>query len=151
MVEKLGRKPTLTIALCGGGVAHLLFWAQDTFGLSTTIPVVALFLYMFAFGVGIGPVVWIVIPELFEDEVRSLFMSVIVFINWGMAGAVAFLWPIIQDGVGLGWGFFIFAVVVAIGIAYSLLLMPETRSEGNGEGEEAAEGAAETSDQEAAV
>jgi MFS family permease len=129
LVEKLGRRPTFTILLIGGVVAHLLFWAQDTFRLSTVIPIIALFLYMFSFGAGIGPVVWIVIPELFEDDVRSLFMSLIVFINWGFAGAVAFLWPTIQDGVGLGWGFFIFAVITAVGIVSSVVLMPETCSE----------------------
>jgi MFS family permease len=129
LVERIGRRPTFMLALAGGTLAHLLSWAQDVFNLSTIIPVIALFIYMFAFGMGIGPVVWIVIPELFEDSVRSVFMSLIVMLNWGFAGAVAFLWPTIESGIGLGWGFFIFACVCAMAIIYAWRLMPETRAD----------------------
>jgi MFS family permease len=129
LVDKIGCRKTFIISLITACLAHLMFWMQDLFGLDKLIPVVAIFVYMVAFGTGLGPVVWICIPELFEDIVRSGFVSGLVLINWGIAGGVAYLWPLMEKNLGLGWSFFAFAAVCVLGIVYTKFLMPEMRGE----------------------
>lgn len=132
-VEKFGRRPTWIISSLGLSVALVLIWLNDYFNLSNVIPVVGLILYVIFFGIGFGPIPWLIVPELFPDSVRSFFQSFASTMNWIFGAAIIFLWPIMRDKLGFGWAFFCFGMVCLLSAIYGIFLMPETKGTQLGE------------------
>lgn len=126
IVEKFGRRIPMIISGFGQGVALLLTWAAGVWKLSATVPIIAIFLDFFFFGVGFGPVPWFICPELFEDSVRQLAVSLSTGLNWLFVSIIIFVWPEMQKGIGDAWGFFIFAIICVLGGVYGIFWMPET-------------------------
>jgi MFS family permease len=133
IVEKIGRTKTWTIACFDETLALLLLWMNYVWDLWPTLPLIGLILYMIGFGLGLGPIVWTVIPELFPDSVRSYFVAISVNINWLFGGLLTFLWPSMKESMGSGWTFFLFAVVCFMSGIYGIFLMPETKGKGIGQ------------------
>ena len=126
ILDKLGRKYTFIISAIGQVIALVLIWADELWTIHSIIPLISLFLDVFMFGLGFGPIPWIVVPELFPDSVRSTASQWASGFNWVVAAIVMFIWPPMSDGIGAGWGFFIFAIISLIGALYGFFFMPET-------------------------
>jgi Na+/melibiose symporter-like transporter len=133
LVEKLGRKLTWIISSVGQTLFLLLLWANELWSFSTVLPVVCLFFDVLAFGIGLGPLPWFVVPELFPDAVRSSAMGVIQAINWGLAALMIFVFESMQKGMTLSWVYFFYGVVMAFSFVFGILMLPETRGKEMGD------------------
>ncbi|KXO94823.1 transporter [Tsukamurella pulmonis] len=123
LVDRMGRKPLL--------IASLLGQVLPTVGVALfpDVPVLAIgcvFLYTFAFGFGLGPVFWLICPELLPLRARALGMGVITFTQY-LLNAVSSRWfPSFLEAVGTT-SFLLFAVLSLLGAAYVWRFVPETR------------------------
>lgn len=126
-VEKLGRKLTWIISSFGLAIFLLLIWLDGIIKFWSTLPVISLFIYCLFFGLGFGPIPWLIVPELFPDSVRSTFVSIAATCNWVFAAIVTFIWPLMESGLGLAWSFFLYAMVCILSGVYGIFLMPETQ------------------------
>lgn len=133
IIEKLGRKPTWIISSFGLTIGLLLSWLEGLLIHNSYVSFGALCLYMIFFGVGFGPVPWLIVPELFPDSVRSIFCSICTFLNWIFAASITYLWPVMADAIQPHWGFFIFAGVCLLSAMYGIFFMPETKVSGDSE------------------
>lgn len=127
LIERFGRRVMWVISSAGQAIALLLVWAHYVWDLHPIIPVICLFLDVFSFGAGFGPIPWITIPELFPDSVRAIVTLISAALNWVLAAVVMFIWPPMASAMGLGWAFFVFMAISAGGVAYGIWLMPETK------------------------
>jgi MFS family permease len=125
-MNMLGRRIPLLISFVCETISLAFLWINDVWGLSDTFPFVSMLLYMIGFGFGLGPVVWLVVPELFDQTVRSNFMAIGIGWNWFLGGVIAFVWPIMIETIHFGWSCFFFGVFQFFGIFYSIFLMPDT-------------------------
>nr|WP_310199563.1 MFS transporter [Neobacillus niacini] len=122
IVDKLGRKPLLIYSI-GGQVLPLIGLA---FSDSTILSMVCVFLYVFAFGIGLGPVFWLYIPEVFPLQARAIGMGIITFSQYTLNAifSATFL-PLLSS---LGYNvFLIYSGLSVIACFYIFAKTPETK------------------------
>jgi SP family xylose:H+ symportor-like MFS transporter len=133
IVDRVGRKPLLILGALAMGLSMLaigaLFDHQNTgaFGL------MAMCVYMVGFGVSFGPIVWIMMSEIFPAPIRAQAMSLSVAAQWGANFLVSFTFPVmLGDGHlnAFAHGGFAFYIYGAFGLLASFVVLrfvPETK------------------------
>ncbi|MEM7024699.1 MAG: sugar porter family MFS transporter, partial [Pseudomonadota bacterium] len=96
LVDRAGRRPLLLVSLVGMAVtlaALALVFGQSSLPhvASGRIAVAAMMLYVIFFSIGLGPVFWLLIAEIYPLNVRAPAMSIATVINWGSNMIVAAL------------------------------------------------------------
>ncbi len=127
VVDRLGRKPLLLIASAGMGLSLVLlgcFFVQKRF----EGPWVLLFTlaYVASFAVAMGPVVWVVISEIFPTRVRGRAMSIATVCLWISCFAVSQFFPLMLEMLH-GSVFFIYAFMCAVAFLFVAVFIPETK------------------------
>lgn len=75
----------------------------------------------------VGPIVFLVISEIFPQQWRGLGVGISTFALWMTNFAISFIFPILLATIGLANTFLIFAVCNVLGLVFSLKYVPETR------------------------
>ena len=131
LVDRVGRKPLLHISLVGMTVALAVAGGAniiDALGSAQEwLTLAGLVGYVAAFAIGMGPIFWLLIAEVFPSGVRSEAASVATAANWLANFAVAQLFPTVVDAVGQGTTFLGFGAVCVIGVAFVGRFVPETK------------------------
>ena len=129
IIDKIGRKTTWIIS-CSIIVVFLLIYALNTkFNWSTILPIVCIFLYQLGFGLGIGPIPWFLIPEYFDDDVRSIATSIVVASNWISAFIIIFVWPTMDKSMGMFGALLFFMFVAVAGVIFGVLVIKEPKKQ----------------------
>jgi len=132
MVEKLGRKKSWVLSVSGQSIFLVLLWANHQFFNSTILPVVCLFFDVFMFGIGLGPLPWFVVPELFPDSVRSFACSIIQALNWLLCSSLIYLFNEMVKLMTIGWVYFFYGIIMCLAILFGLYILPETKGQDMG-------------------
>ncbi len=122
-IDRLGRKKLLEISL-GGQVLPaiaLCIWSNNA-----TIAVASIFLYVFMFGFGLGPVFWSYVPEILPLKARALGMGVITFTQYLLNAIFSLIFPIVLSWIGINV-FYFFALLSAIAMWYIHKYVLETK------------------------
>lgn len=128
LVDKLGRKPLLLIGSVGMSVTlATLTFLFSTAGLDDsgrlaltasngTVALVAANLYIVFFGMSWGPVVWVLLGEMFNNRIRGAALAVAASAQWLANFAISMTFPILLASIGLGgaYGFYAFSAVVSV-------------------------------------
>lgn len=83
------------------------------------------FIACFAFS--LGPVMWVMLSELFPNRYRGLAIGVIGFINSFVSWAVQQIFPWELSNLGNGLTFLIFGLIALFGFFILLRILPETK------------------------
>jgi predicted MFS family arabinose efflux permease len=84
-------------------------------------------LFVFSMQGTLGPLVWLVLSEIFPLKIRSFAMGLCVFVLWMADAGVTFGFPPVVASLGIASTFFIFAAIALLGIAFTAVFVPETR------------------------
>jgi major inositol transporter-like SP family MFS transporter len=84
-------------------------------------------LYLAFFQGAIGPMVWLVLAEIFPVRLRGIGMGMAVLFLWICNFFVGLSFPVLLKGVGLSGTFFLFALFAISGILFVAKNLPETR------------------------
>lgn len=137
-VDKIGRKPLLILGSIGMtltlgtlatvfGNATLDAAGNPTLtGSSGIIALLAANLYVFCFGFSWGPVVWVLLGEMFNNRIRGAALSVAAAAQWIANFAVSTTFPPLKD-VGLGFAYGLYTTAAAISLFFVWFLVKETR------------------------
>ena len=124
IIDKAGRKSILLFGnfLCIvflGILSYLVY--HDNYAVSKYF----VLLYIFAFGMSLGPVVWIYIAEILPDKG----IAVAIFLNWVFTLIVGLCFPLVSDPKVLdSYGTFIlFAACCLIGESFLASVVHETK------------------------
>jgi len=138
-VDQVGRKPLLLLGSVGmtltlGTLASLFGTASvnaagtpTLSGSAGVMALVAANLYVFCFGFSWGPVVWVMLGEMFNNKLRAAALSVAAAAQW-MANFIVsttFL-PLLQS-FGLGAAYGLYTIAAASSFFFVLLLLKETK------------------------
>ncbi|EXJ96266.1 hypothetical protein A1O1_01392 [Capronia coronata CBS 617.96] len=132
LADRLGRKPCLLLSLAGMGTASMMLaigLSGDTRGLT----VFGLLLFVCSFGLGLGPVPFILTSELVGPEAVGATSSWALAINWLSTFLVAQFFPMINAALPRGRVFWIFAALSAAFSAFVGLFVPESKGSANAE------------------
>nr|WP_296770480.1 sugar porter family MFS transporter [Rhodococcus sp. (in: high G+C Gram-positive bacteria)] len=86
-------------------------------------------LFVFCMQGTIGPLVWLMLAEMFPLKIRSFAIGVCVFALWIANAAVALLFPPIVDALGIAPTFFIFVALGLMAFVFIYTQVPETRGQ----------------------
>ena len=139
LVDRIGRKPLLLIG--SAGMAVTLFVLVYAFGHGTldaagklhltpqlgTLAVVAANLYVIFFNVSWGPVMWVMLGEMFPNQIRGSALAVCGFAQWFANYVVAQSFPIMAAGLGLAVSYSFYAVSAAISFFLVRAFIVETK------------------------
>lgn len=91
--------------------------------------VILVFVVLFVFSMQgtIGPLVWLLLAEMFPLKIRSFAMGVCVFALWIANASVAFGFPPFVEAVGIASTFFVFAGLGVLALLFVYTMVPETR------------------------
>lgn len=132
-VDKWGRKPLFLTGTAGMflGLSILGFTIYtQAIGL---LSLIAILLFIGSFAMSMGPVVWVVLAEMFPNRARSLAMSIAVGAQWFFNGVVATSFPLVnrsvvnQEQFNGALAYFIFAFFCLIAFVFVWKLLPETK------------------------
>jgi sugar porter (SP) family MFS transporter len=131
LLDRVGRRPLLlagtvglVVALVGLGLFFQLSWLQEHV---PAMALGALLLYIAAFAVGIGPVFWLMISEIYPLDVKGPAETAAAVVNWGTNFAVSFTFLTIVSGLGRPGAFFLYAAIGVLAVAFILTRVPETK------------------------
>jgi SP family arabinose:H+ symporter-like MFS transporter len=128
LVDRIGRKPML-IAGCGGmGLSFLLLGAAFKFQLfSGGLVLVFTLLYVAFFAMTMGPIVWVVIAEIFPTRIRGRAMAIATAALWIADFAVSLTFPVIADKLHESFAFWLYAGMCAVNVVFMWRVLPETK------------------------
>ena len=137
-VDKFGRKPLLLIGSIGMTVtlgtmavvfanAPIIDGNPELTGSAGIIALIAANVYVFCFGFSWGPVVWVMLGEMFNNKIRGAALSVATMIQWVANFIVSTTFPPLLNTFGLGVAYGIYSIMAAISFFFVFLLVKETK------------------------
>lgn len=111
VMDRLGRMMTWAISTFGSAGALFMLSTAT----SPMMQTVAAFAFLFFFCFGLGPIPWVVTPELFPDRLRSTSSSLFSSMNWILSFIVVFFYPTLLNTIGNAGTLRVFAIVLVVG------------------------------------
>jgi MFS family permease len=125
--DYLGRKPALLISIAGMGTSSAALAFSLLFD-KQILTAIAVLSFVAFFGVGLGPIPFMLASELVGQEARGATQSWALGANWIFTFSVAQFFPIVNVALGgRGWVYFIFAGLAACSALFVVVRVPETK------------------------
>ena len=126
LIERSGRKSlallsTTGMLLCMIGLTISMY-------LDVSIArVIFVYAYVMSFAVGMGPIPWMIVNEIFPKESVAAASTLIVSVNWICTFAVGVSFESLQNLIGMIWSFVPFIVSTAVLILFIATKLKETK------------------------
>lgn len=140
LVDKIGRKPllwigsagmTVTLALVAFAFAGAPVDAAGKLNLSSEMGVLALVaanLYVIFFNVSWGPVMWIMLGEMFPNQIRGSGLAIAGLAQWVANFIITWTFPLLLASfLGLAGTYSIYALFSALSVVFVLWFVKETK------------------------
>jgi MFS transporter, SP family, sugar:H+ symporter len=139
LIDKVGRKPLLLVGSIGMFVSLAVltlifgtagFDAAGKLALTETMGTVALVtanLFVVFFGLSWGPVVWVLLGEIFNNRIRGAALAVAASAQWIANFAITMTFPILLGSVGLAGAYGFYTLSALISIFFVVKYIKETR------------------------
>ena len=126
-VDRLGRRALLLFGAAGLGSVYALLGACYYFHV-TGIAVLCLVVMAIAcFAMTLGPVVWVVISEIFPTHIRGMAMAVATFSLWTACFILTYTFPLLNKGLGSYGTFWLYGIICILGFVFIKIALPETK------------------------
>jgi sugar porter (SP) family MFS transporter len=133
LIDKVGRRVLLITGTAGMALSLIAIATTFAIGgshLNTTaslIAVASLVVYTGSFAIGLGPVFWLLISEIYPVKIRGVSMSVATMANWGANFIVAASFLTLLNAISSAGTFFLMAALTLTALAYFWKAVPETK------------------------
>ncbi|MDV6278172.1 sugar porter family MFS transporter [Rhodococcus erythropolis] len=140
-IDRVGRRPLLIVGSVGMAVTlatmAFIFGTASTIvvdgvttpqlnGLQGPIALVAANLFVVAFGMSWGPVVWVLLGETFPNRIRAAALSLAACAQWAANWLITVTFPSMKDfSLGIAYGFY--AVCAVLSLVFVLRWVKETK------------------------
>ncbi|RJT89750.1 sugar porter family MFS transporter [Cryobacterium melibiosiphilum] len=129
-INRFGRRTFLIFGFIGTTVFHLLIGLSSVLLPAGTPRAVMVLIFVICFVAvmqgTIGPVVWLMLSEIFPLHLRGAGMGLAVLCLWLTNFAVTLGFPIVVDALSISTTFFIFAALNVAALIFVVTTVPET-------------------------
>jgi sugar porter (SP) family MFS transporter len=132
VVDRRGRKPVLLAGLVGMSAslfavgAAVLILPENSTALFV-IAATAFVVFTNTFSATWGPVLWVMLAEIFPLAIRGAAMAIATLFNWLAAFVISLTFPSFVASAGIGTAFIVFAVVGVVIFPIVWWMVPETK------------------------
>lgn len=133
LVDRVGRKPLMIVGALVMGLSMLglgtAFYLQELGSMALLL----MLAYVAAFAVSWGPVVWVLLSEIFPNSIRGA-LSIAVAVQWLANLLVSWSFPILNDNAWLnglfnhGFAYWLYGVMGLLAAAFVWRWVPETKN-----------------------
>ena len=137
LIDKLGRKFLLMFGAIGMSLFLFLIFLTLTYNwFGDYILLVCILGYQAVFASTMGVVIWVLLSEMFPNNIRARAFSIASFTNWVFNALISFLFPVIiglfgvtQSGnqAGVGYVFVFYAIVTFFSYFFYRKYLKETK------------------------
>jgi MFS transporter, SP family, sugar:H+ symporter len=124
LIDKIGRKPLLLIGSTGMavtlGTMAIIFGTASQVdgkphleGAAGPIALVAANLFVVAFGMSWGPVVWVLLGEMFPNRIRAAALGLAAAAQWAANWLITVTFPSLRDLLGVAYGFYALCAILS--------------------------------------
>lgn len=104
--------------------------------INATLVLVAILLYVAAFAISLGPVMWTLLSEIFPGNIKGIAISVVGFFNSLVSYSVTQLFPWELTNLGPTWTFALYAILAGLSLLFVMKFVIETKGKSLEEVEE---------------
>ncbi|MDG2304412.1 MAG: sugar porter family MFS transporter [Candidatus Binatia bacterium] len=141
LIDRIGRKPflwlgsigmsatlgTMTLAFAGADVdASGGLLLSDAAG---TTALVAANAYVFFFNMSWGPVMWVMLGEMFPNQIRGSGLAVAGLVQWTSNFAITMTFPIMLTSIGLAGAYGFYTVCAVVSVFFVIAMVHETKGQ----------------------
>ncbi|PLT23845.1 sugar porter family MFS transporter [Pseudoalteromonas sp. MelDa3] len=139
LVDKVGRKPLLLVGSIGMFISlSALTYIFGSAGLDEagklalgdnmgTFALIMANLFVVFFGLSWGPIVWVLLGEMFNNRIRGAALAVAASAQWIANFAITMTFPIMLANIGLAGAYGFYALSALISIFFVVKYIKETR------------------------
>lgn len=133
-VDKFGRRPLMMIGAALMAVSMIAIGTAAYLDAIGGYLLVFVLLYIGSFALSLGPVVWVLLAEIFPNKIRSKALSIAVFAQWAANFAVSQTFPMMNDKESYiyqafngGFPFWLYGVMGIFSVYFIYKWVPETK------------------------
>ena len=132
-VDKLGRKPLMIFGSAGMGISLFAMGIAGFYQIKGLWLLFFILGYIACFALSVGPVVWVILSEIFPTKIRGRAMGIATICLWLANSVVALTFPMMDESEFLvrvfhhGFPFFIYGSMCIVLIVFMWRFVPETK------------------------
>lgn len=126
-VDKLGRRALLLFGAAGLAGIYILLGACYYLQIAGIAVLVLVVLAIACYAMTLGPIVWVVISEIFPNKIRGMAMAVATFSLWTGCFVLTYTFPLLNDGLGASGTFWGYGIICVLGFWFIKKQLPETK------------------------
>jgi SP family xylose:H+ symportor-like MFS transporter len=137
VVDRVGRKPLLIVGSIIMGLSMLALGSLMRVDVDPAYGLLAMCCYLVGLGLSFGPIVWIMLSEIFPAPIRARATSIAVWAQWAanLLVAVTFPWlfttNLLGDAAIGALPFWIYGGFSLVAVVFVLRFIPETKGVDN--------------------
>ncbi|HKF47915.1 MAG TPA: D-xylose transporter XylE [Terracidiphilus sp.] len=132
-VDRFGRRPLQIIGALVMAVSMISLGCAFWLGANGMLALVAMLVYTAGFAVSWGPVTWVLLAEIFPNQIRGKAMAIAVAAQWIANYLVSWTFPILDKNPYLvehfkhGFAYWIYGVMGILAALFMAKFVPETK------------------------
>jgi len=132
-VDKWGRKPLQIVGAFGMSISMFTLGATFYFNQMGMLSLLAMLTYVASFAMSWGPIVWVLLSEIFPNQIRGKAMAIAVAAQWVANYLVSWTFPIMDKSTVLNgmfnhaFPYWIYGAISALAAFFMVKFVPETK------------------------
>ena len=133
-VDRLGRKPLQIIGALVMAVSMIALGSNFMLHGKGIVALISMLVYIAGFALSWGPVTWVLLSEIFPNQIRGKAMAVAVAAQWIANYLVSWTFPVLNGNPYLvkhfhhGFAYWIYGVMSILAAIFVWALVPETKN-----------------------
>ena len=100
---------------------------EAAINMNATLVLIGILGFIACFAFSLGPVMWVMLSEIFPNRYRGLAIGVIGFINSFSSWLIQQIFPWEISNLGSALTFFIYGLIATVGVLLFIKILPETK------------------------
>lgn len=130
LIDRWGRRPLLLLGLTGMFISLAIMgiaFYYPGFAALRWVAVGSMVIYIASFAMSLGPIMWLIISEIFPLNIRGVGASLAISASWGFNMLVALTFLTLIELIGPSHTFWLYAFLCILGWLFVYFIVPETR------------------------